>query len=170
MDILFASDRLLFREFTAEDVQLIHNLNKDPEVTKYVHEPAITYELATDVLNHIIIPQYNKYHHGRWAVHLKNSLEFVGWCGLKQTDQHPFPDLGYRFHQKFWGNGFATEAAKRTIEYGFMVLELPGIYATAHVENKASIHVLEKCGLQFKTTKIIDGIPVKTFELLNNLV
>lgn len=165
MTILFQSQRLLFREFTAEDAPLTYELNKDPEVTQYVHEPPTTKENAADIMNNIILPQYTRYGHGRWAVHLKTTREFIGWCGLKQTDEHIYPDLGYRFLKSHWGNGYATEAAKRTIEYAFMVLHLQGISAKAHIDNKASVSVLEKCGMQLTGVQVVDGATAKAFVL-----
>ncbi len=167
MEPLFQSLRLYFRAFTPADSDLIYQLNKDPEVIKYVHEPVTTPELAVEVLNHIILPQYKSYNHGRWAVHLRSNDEFVGWCGLKKTAENTFPDLGYRFFKKHWGNGYATEAAKKTISYGFDNLHLKGIYAAAHIHNLASIHVLEKCGMTFEGEKMIDETPVKTFIIFN---
>jgi hypothetical protein len=56
MDILFASERLLFREFNAGDSSLICELNGDPAVTKFLHEPSVTEDLAKEVLVNIILP------------------------------------------------------------------------------------------------------------------
>ncbi len=165
MNIVFESDRLFFRKFTLDDAMLIYELNKDPEVTKYLHEPPTTELNAVDIIQNIILPQYQQNNFGRWAVHKKSDKAFIGWCGLKLTPNHLFPDLGYRFFQKFWGNGYATEAAKKTIEYGFQVLQLPGIFAAAHIENIASQKVIEKCGMYFDNYKTIDETPVKTYIL-----
>ncbi len=167
MQTIFETERLLFREFTMDDAGLIYDLNSDPVVTQYVHEPPTTIENAPVVLANIILPQYKKYNHGRWAVHLKNTHEFIGWCGLKRMPEHTFPDLGFRYFKKYWGNGYATEAAKKTIGYGFNTLKLPGIFAAAHVDNTGSINVLEKCGMKYLGTEETDGILAKTYELLN---
>ena len=165
MNTLFQSERLLFREFAPDDAELIYELNKDPDVTKYVHEPPTTPEMAVEVLNNIIIPQYKANNYGRWAVHLKDNKEFIGWGGLKKTPSHEFPDLGYRFFKHLWGYGYATEAAMRTIEYGFETLHLEGVFAAAHVDNIGSIKVLEKCGMVFNGLETIDGAPTRTYVL-----
>ncbi len=167
MTPLFTSTRLIFREFTLQDAPLVYELNNAPGVTKYVHEPPTTPENVQDILANIILPQYQKYKHGRWALHLKDNLEFIGWCGLKRVPERNFPDLGYRFLPKYWGMGYATEAAQRTIEYGFEVLHLEGIFAAALEENIASQKVLEKCGLHFVAFETIDGVNTKTYQLLN---
>jgi RimJ/RimL family protein N-acetyltransferase len=169
MTPVFASERLLFRKFTLADAELLYKLNKDPEVVKYVHEPRTTLENAPQVLTDIILPQYALYNHGRWAVHLKDTNEFIGWCGLKYIQEKDEVDLGYRFMQKYWGNGYATEAAKATINYGFKILNLPSIIAKAHVENKASLQVIEKCGMEFLHEEEEDGYPIRKYRLLNKV-
>ena len=62
---------------------LIYELNSDPEVTKYLHEPLTTLQKAKEVLAEIILPQYQWCKHGRWLVHLSGDNTFKGWCGLK---------------------------------------------------------------------------------------
>lgn len=94
---------------------------------------------------------------------MKTTNEFIGWCGLKYRVEIDKVDVGYRLHQKFWGKGFATEAAKRSIDYGFNDLHLNQIFAAAHAENLASIKVLEKIGMHFIGFNTIDGCPAKTF-------
>ena len=163
MDIVFSSKRLLFRKFTEDDHPLIYLLNSDPEVVKYVHEEETTPEKAKLILTENILPQYIKYNYGRWAVHLKRTNEFMGWCGLKYRPELKKPDLGYRFLRKYWGHGYATEAARRTLEYGFKDLLLKQIFAAAHIENNASVVVLEKIGMTFSGYDTIDHCPVKTF-------
>ena len=90
MDIVIETDRLLFRKLTEDDAPLLYDLNLDPEIIRY---------------------------HGRWAVHLRFGLEFIGWCGLKYLTETNEVDLGYRFKKNFWGNGYATEAARACIKY-----------------------------------------------------
>jgi RimJ/RimL family protein N-acetyltransferase len=167
MEVLFTSERLLFRKFTEEDAHLIYDLNFDPEVTKYLHEEPTTEQKAKHILNDIILPQYTLYNHGRWAVHLKAGMEFIGWCGLKYRPELDKVDLGYRFMKTAWGHGYATEAANQTIKYGFQDLSLIEIFAAAHVDNVASLRVLEKCGMEFTGYDTIDHCPVKTFSIVN---
>ena len=83
MNVIFTSDRLVLRTFTINDAPLIFQLNNDPEVIKYTYDPLNNLDEAEKVLIQTILPQYALYNHGHWAVHLKCSLEFIGWCGLK---------------------------------------------------------------------------------------
>jgi len=167
MRALFQSERLLFREFTLEDAELLYELNSDPEVTKYVHEPSTTKENAEDIIRNIILPQYGL-KLGRWAVHIKYTEEFIGWAGLKYIAEREIIDLGYRFKKEYWGRGYATEAAKTCISYGFTHLGLERIVAQAHVENTGSLNVIKKCGMKFLKEDIVDATPVKVYELVNH--
>ena len=117
MDIVIETDRLLFRKLTEDDAPLLYDLNLDPEVIRYTHDPLTDVEEARKVLEEVILPQYILYDHGRWAVHLRSGLEFIGWCGLKYLTETNEVDLGYRLKKNFWGNGYATEAARACIKY-----------------------------------------------------
>jgi [ribosomal protein S5]-alanine N-acetyltransferase len=99
-------------------------------------------------------------------VHLKDTNEFIGWCGLKYRKDLDVIDLGYRFKRKFWGKGYATEAATRTIEYAKDPLKLSIIHAFAHVDNVASWKVLEKCGMEFTGETTVDGCPARSYQLV----
>jgi RimJ/RimL family protein N-acetyltransferase len=103
MDVVIATDRLLLRRFTEDDAQLLYELNLDPEVIRYTHDPMTGVEHAKNVLSEVILPQYVLYDHGRWAVHLRSNSDFKGWCGLKYLSETIEVDLGYRFRKNFWG-------------------------------------------------------------------
>jgi RimJ/RimL family protein N-acetyltransferase len=167
MNIIFETPRLILRQFTEADPPLILLLNSDPEIVKYVHEPTLqTEEQAKKILVENILPQYEK-KLGRWAIHTKEKLDFIGWCGLKYRPELDEIDLGYRLMQKAWGKGFATEAAQYTLEYGFKSLDLKLITGRAHIENIASIKVLEKIGMDFISEGIVDDCPVRTYTMAN---
>ena len=163
MQIIFETPRLILGQFTEDDAGLILDLNSYPEIVKYVHEPVlITEEQAKKIIADIILPQY-KNNLGRWATYTKSNNEFIGWCGLKYLADKDEIDLGYRFKKNAWGKGYATEAAKHTLDHGFNNLDLKLIIGRAHIENIASIKVLEKIGMQFISEEIVDNCPVKTY-------
>ena len=165
MHIILQTPRLTLRRFTVADTNLLLQLNSNPEVLKYLHEPPLaTEEQALHILNTIILPQY-KNNLGRWAMHLITTNEFIGWCGLKYLAGADEIDLGYRLLQNFWNNGYAYEAAKHTLDYGFNHLNLKNIIGRAHIENIASLKILEKIGMQFIKEEIVDNCPVKTFSI-----
>lgn len=165
MHLILQTPHLLLRQFTLDDAPLLLLLNSNPEVLKYLHEPLLkTEEQALQVLQNIILPQY-KNNLGRWAIHLKSTNEFIGWCGLKYLADTDEIDLGYRLMQQFWGNGYAYEAAKHTMDYGFNQLHLKTIVGRAHIDNVGSLKILQKIGMQFIKDEIVDNCPVKTFML-----
>ena len=169
MNIIFQTPRLILRQFTEADAPLILELNNDPEIVKYVHEPTLkTLGEAEKILINNILPQYEN-NLGRWAIHIKEDNEFIGWCGLKYRPEVDEIDLGYRLMQKAWGKGYATEAAWHTLDHGFRVLDLKLITGRAHIENIASIKVLEKIGMNFIGEGIVDDCPVRTYTRANPL-
>jgi RimJ/RimL family protein N-acetyltransferase len=170
MNVIIETERLLLRTFTTDDAQLLYELNLDPEVTKYTYDSMKDINHAREVLEQIILPQYALYNHGRWAVHTKPGLEFIGWCGLKSRPERNEIDLGYRFIKNEWGKGYATEAAFACIKYGFEKLNLQRIIGRAMPGNIASLNVLKKCGMAYIGEEIVDGHPAKTYEIINPLI
>ena len=165
--IILETPRLYLREFTIADAPLVQQLNNDPDVLKYLHQaPIENVQQALTVILTVILPQY-KNNFGRWAIHLKDTDEFVGWCGLKNRAEPEETDLGYRLKKTAWGRGFATESAAATLEHGFKKLKIPLITARAHVLNFASQKVLEKIGMQFLREEIEDDCQVKTYTSVN---
>jgi len=165
MHIIFETPRLILSRFTEEDAPLILQLNSDPDIVKYVHERILqTEEDARDIIVNIILPQYAN-NLGRWAMYTKADNEFIGWCGLKHIPAKNEIDLGYRLNKSAWRKGFATEAASHTLEYGFNTLQLPLITGKAHVENIASLKILEKIGMNFIREEIEDDCPIKVYTI-----
>ena len=170
MNVVIETDRLLLRTFTEEDADLIYELNLDPEVTRYTHDPMTDIEQAKKVLIEVILPQYALYNHGRWAVHLKPGLEFLGWSGLKYIPDRVEIDLGYRYMKRFWGKGYATEAAYACLQHGFQRLNMQRIVGRALPGNAGSIKVLENCGMQYVGEENIHGLFHKTYQAINPAV
>lgn len=165
MHVIIETERLILRRFESGEGQLIYTLNEDPEVTRYTGDPVRDLAHANEVLDQVILPQYALYNHGRWAVHTKPGMEFIGWCGLKYRPERDEVDLGYRFIKTAWGKGFASEAAMASINYGFEKLGLRRIVGRAMPGNIASLKVLEKCGMRFVGEEVVDGHPAVTYEL-----
>lgn len=167
MKRILETERLFLREFTIEDAQLLIDLNSNPNVTRYTGDgPLKNLEAANDILLNTIFPQYpNKL--GRWAVCLKSTNEFIGWCGLKYISQLDEIDLGYRLFENHWGKGYATESAKAVLDYGFNILKLNTIVGRAAIENANSIKVLKKVGLKFEKEDVEHGDKIFKFRLTN---
>lgn len=157
MTPIIQTNRLFLREFSPEiDTEPFYNLNSDWEVMKYTGDVAFnSQEEAKTFLENY--SDYDRNGYGRWTVCLKENNEVVGWCGLKKHD-NGMVDLGYRFFKKNWGKGYATEASKACLEYGFNELQIEEIVGRTARENKGSIRVLEKVGMTFWKEDTCEGI------------
>lgn len=167
MSLLFETERLLFREFILEDAIHLFELNNDPEVIRYTGDDRFRSEDEAEQF----IKNYTAYKNtgiGRYAVLHKETSEFLGWCGLKYHPDKRSVDLGCRFHQKFWNQGFATESSLGTIGYAFNRLKLPFLIAHAHVANRRSQRVLEKCKYSLTGKEIYDQQPTLAYQLENS--
>ena len=160
-EIFVESDRLILREIVPSDVDNLFVLDSDPLVNKYLGTTPLKTKQESEKVIDYIRQQYVDNGIGRWAVILKDTNEFIGWSGLKlEKEVRPnvaYYDLGYRFIPKYWGNGYATESAIVSIEYGFNQFQLNEICAAAQVGNAASNKVIKGSGLQFIETFFIDG-------------
>jgi RimJ/RimL family protein N-acetyltransferase len=146
MKIITETERFILREWTPDDAEFHYELNLHPEVIQYTGNVAFkSVEEAREFLENY--DHYKVAGMGRWLVIDKETGEKVGWCGLKNEDG--FTDLGYRFFKKHWGKGYATETALACLKYGFEVLELDEIIATALKDNPASYRVMQKIGMKF---------------------
>jgi RimJ/RimL family protein N-acetyltransferase len=154
LQIFIETDRLILREIIPSDYQGVFDLDADSEVHKYLgNKPIQNVQQAKDTID-FIRRQYLENGIGRWAMVKKNTNNFIGWAGLKLiteeiNNQTNYYDLGYRLIRKYWGKGYATEAAKAAIAYGFNRLNLKEIYGMADTNNTDSRHVLEKVGMQY---------------------
>jgi ribosomal-protein-alanine N-acetyltransferase len=157
MTKILETPRLYLLEMTPDDAASAYLLNLDPEVIRYTgDDPFESIEEAKAFLESY--SSYRTYGFGRWGVILKETDEYLGWCGLKYTPELDEFDIGYRFMKKFWGNGYATEAAEACLEVGFNQFNMKTIVGRALPENGASIRVLEKIGLSYLENRIEDGV------------
>ncbi|MDG1174943.1 MAG: GNAT family N-acetyltransferase [Flavobacteriales bacterium] len=154
--IVLTTERLILREFELTDAEAMFNLNSDEEVLRYTGDKQ--FESIEDANNFFKnYPDYEKNGFGRWALVTKGDKEVIGWCGLKKHEDNTV-DIGYRIFKNQWNKGYATEASIACLEYGFQVFELDEIIANAATENKASIRVMEKIGMEFQQNMACEGI------------
>ncbi|XLS28350.1 GNAT family N-acetyltransferase [Flavobacteriaceae bacterium M23B6Z8] len=164
MNLQLHTPRLTLRPFMLEDGRDLFEMNSDLEVIRYTGDsPFVSLDEAIELIKNY--DQYKKYRTGRLAVVRKEDNQFLGWCGLKYHDVEEIVDIGYRFYRKFWGFGYATEAARASLKYGFQGLQLTTIFAHVHEKNRASEKVLEKCGLRFVKNITYHQQPAKLFAI-----
>ena len=156
MNEIIKTKRLILRELNLIDAKDFYNLNNNPNVIKFTGNVAFKdEEEAKDFLLNYKDYELNGY--GRWAVVLKETNRFVGWCGLKFDPLEQETDIGFRFFEEEWNKGYATESALACVKYGFENLKLNRIIGRAMKDNIASINVLKKIGLQFEKFTELNG-------------
>ena len=144
------SNRLKIRQFEVEDCNSLYELNLDPTVLKFTSD--VPFESVEE--SKLFIENYDaysKYGFGRWAVIRKSDEQFLGWCGLKYHPEENYVDLGFRFFQRYWNKGYATESGRRVVAYAFSELQLKVLVARVESTNASSIAVLKKLGFSFQT-------------------
>ena len=176
MQIVLETERLILREIVEDDLDVMFEMDSDPEVHKYLGNNPITSKDQALTYIRFIREQYVERGIGRFAAVEKSSGDCIGWSGLKLNQGEKeelngfdnFIDIGYRFLPRYWGKGYATESSIATLDYGFNVKNYDTIYGAADVANIASNKVLQKIGLQFTNEFMYDNVPVNWYELNKN--
>ncbi|HEX8248450.1 MAG TPA: GNAT family N-acetyltransferase [Pyrinomonadaceae bacterium] len=158
MNIILETERLVLREWTLDDAPPMFEICRDAEVMRYIGtgKPYKTLDEAEKFLGWAVAYQKEN-GFCRWAAIEKSSRKIVGSCGFAYTHEMPEPELGYLFGRAVWGKGFATEAARAVLNYGFEKLGFREIIAITDLENTASQRVLEKIGFTQRGVEKIDG-------------
>lgn len=146
---IFTSERLGFRCWLKEDLEAFAALNADREVMEHFPKPLTKSETASFIQRlqkHQAVRGYCYY-----AVELIHSGELIGFIGLAYQDFEaeftPATDIGWRLKKAAWGKGYATEGAKRCLDYAFNELKLENIIAIFPIRNYRSEHVMKKIGM-----------------------
>lgn len=169
MERIIETERMYLREFMLKDASALFKMNSNPNVLLYTGDiPFKNIQVAENFIKNY--NHYETYNMGRWAVCGKKQGEFLGWCGLKYHHDEDYIDVGYRFFEKHWGKGYATEATKGVLSYAFNVLRIQDVYAYADKRNYASIKVAEKSGLVFQKEITHEGNPTNIYHIENKLV
>jgi len=155
---IIETERLYLRELNENDYKDLCEILQDKNVM-YSWEHVFSDEEIKDWLNKQR-ERYKEYGFGFWAVIEKISQELVGQCGLMLQDDigREYIEISYMLKQKFWHNGFATEAANACKNYAFNVLNVSEVYSTIRVNNISSQKVAERIGMK------IDNVFLKYYK------
>ena len=150
MSYLFTSERLGFRNWQDSDLDMFSAMNADADVMEFFPE-TLTHESSQNLMQRLS-QHFEEKTYTYFAVDTLDEGVCIGFIGLVyQTYEAPFTpcvDIGWRLTKQYWGKGYATEGAKRCLEYAFETLNLAQIYAIATVINLPSIRVMEKIGME----------------------
>jgi RimJ/RimL family protein N-acetyltransferase len=158
MNPVLLTRRLRLSDFSASHLPDLARMNADPEVMRYFPatlNPEESVALLQRITEHQRINGYSLF-----ALHLKESDAFVGWCGLMVVpfEAHftPAVEIGWRLNKIFWGKGLATEAAEAVLRLGFLELGLSEIVSFTVELNQPSIRVMQKIGMQSEPKDAFD--------------
>lgn len=144
--------RLRLRPFSLKDADRYgERIFSDPDVMRYMNvDGTVPPNPKMHAMGYIIERnrEWRLRGHGAWALVEKATDELIGHTGLFVIERTEVVEVGYALGKAFWGKGYATEAARETLRYGFEVLKLAEIVAVAFPANAASLRVMEKIGMR----------------------
>jgi [ribosomal protein S5]-alanine N-acetyltransferase len=154
------TDRLILRDITEADAELLFDLDSDPEVMRYIGtRPPPDVTAYRDRTRTVYVPWQAHPWHGIRIVLDRAGGEFLGWVFARPATGSPFareigwtrPDeveVGYRYRRSAWGRGLATEAATPLVRIALADPATTTVVACARANNAGSLRVLEKLGLE----------------------
>lgn len=143
------TDRLELRPQSMAEFDALHAMHCDPEVMRWIGDGTpITWSREEALEHHRkVVRSQAERDHGSLSVFLRQTGQFIGWCGLAPREAPDEATLGCRYIKAAWGNGYATEAAAPVVAAGFERFGLDRIVGGPHSRNLASRRVLEKLGM-----------------------
>lgn len=152
---ILETDHLYLREYQKNDFSSLHAIFSDAETMKYYPAP-----FTVEKTKNWIVTNQNRYMQdgfGLWAVCLKDTDEVIGDCGLTKqlVEGNNEVEIGYHINKKYWGKGYATEAATCCRELAFNQIGCKKLICIINPQNKQSIRVAEKLGFTFDKEAIV---------------
>lgn len=173
--MILTTERILLRGYQAEDWERVHIYGSDPDFSKHeLWGPNTLEDTHKFVAEMVKQTETNPRYKFDFAVCLKENGLLIGGCGIRrETELSYIANLGWAINPEFQSKGYATEAARAVIEFGFQKLNLSVIYATCDTRNGPSYKVMEKLGMKkvgfIQGTKQVKGHVRDSFryEILN---
>jgi len=168
MTMRIKTERLIIKPYRIEDLSECFQLMQDKELFGYMDMDVMSLEEYKRLFTWLIESYettFDDEFRYSFNITLKESGEHIGWCGIGALDYDiKQKEIYYLIGKKFWRKGFAKEATKALLDYGFNVIGLNEIVALCKKENIASRKVIENMGLEFKY--IVEGVS-KEFDFYN---
>jgi ribosomal-protein-alanine N-acetyltransferase len=143
------TDRLLLRRWRGADRRPFAILNADPEVMAHFPEPMM--RAASDQMVDRIEAAFDRDGFGLWAVEVVATGRFIGFAGMNEVGftAHftPAVEVGWRLAREAWGHGYATEAARAALGFGFDTVGLAEVVSFTSTTNTRSQAVMRRLGM-----------------------
>jgi RimJ/RimL family protein N-acetyltransferase len=158
------------RRWRPEDLDPFAAMNADPAVMEHFFAGVATREQTSDFIDRIE-REFEERGFGLWAIEVRGRADFVGFVGLHevQFEAHftPAVEVGWRLAAAHWHRGYATEAARAAVAFGFDQVRLPEIVSFTNVANLRSQAVMERIGMvrdplgDFEHPRVPNGHPIR---------
>jgi RimJ/RimL family protein N-acetyltransferase len=169
--VSLTTERLILRRWRAGDRQPFAALNADARVMEFF--PRVLNLKESDDLASRISEHFDRHGFGLWAVEIPGVVDFAGFVGLSiprfVAPFTPCVEIGWRLAMGCWGHGYATEAARAALAFGFGELELREIVSFTVPQNLRSRRVMEKIGMTYDPAGDFDHPAVGTRHVLYRL-
>lgn len=144
------TERLICRQWRMDDLESAFRMYGDAEVARYLGQDLPTPDIETQRANlEKLVERYSTMDdYSAWAMEERTTREVVGTVLLKPLPNSELIEVGWHLAREHWGKGFATEAAREAMRYGFEDLEIEKIYAIVIPENERSIRVTQRLGMR----------------------
>jgi RimJ/RimL family protein N-acetyltransferase len=141
------TERLLLRRWRDDDRAPFAAMNADPDVVEHLQGP-MSRERSDDFIDRIE-SHWEEHGWGLWAAEVPGTVPFIGYVGLWPADYlvPGMVEVGWRLARAHWGNGYATEAAREALRFGFTEVGLAEIVSFTVPQNERSWRVMERIGL-----------------------
>ena len=157
MSVQIETDRLLLRPLSIADLDQFLAMHAAPEVIRTMGP----YSRGTAVERlESYEREWREHGYGLVALTERATGRFVGRSGLKYWPQFDETEVGWVLHPSFWGRGFATEAARACLDWGFRNLDVPYITAMIMPDNRPSLRVAERLGMTPLRTDVLNDLAV----------
>jgi RimJ/RimL family protein N-acetyltransferase len=160
--MLIETDRLVLRPLTTADLDEVVELHAMPEVKRTMGAFSRSSARARLERNEL---EWDERGHGLVAIIERASGRFLGRSGLKYWRQFDETEVGWVLRADSWGHGFATEAGRACLDWGFRDLNVPYLTAMIMPDNQRSIHVAERLGMTPLRTDSLMDLPVVVYAL-----
>jgi len=159
-------ERLTLRVVALSDYEYFSGLLTDPVVMRYIGVEAGRIPSANEVKAHVqrAVGVWRTRGYGRWSAFDRETGDFVGFSGFRCEDG--MPELVSIVHERYWGNGYATEAAAAVIDYGFKHLSFTEVCAYVRPENERARALLDRLGAEYIGIVDFHGVEGAAYSIL----
>lgn len=154
---ILVTERLVVREMTVGDLEDMYELYSHESITRYMGSLPEDREEERRIIVDYIKKMYGFFGFGVYMVVKKESNEVIGRAGFSLREGFEHPELGFLIRMEEQGKGYAYEACKALMAYGFQRLEFEGIQSIVRMDNLPSLGLCRRLGMKEVERLELDG-------------